>query len=673
MRLSLAVPFCLLAAANAHADEGMWLFNDFPTATVKKALGSAPDDKWLEKVRLGSVRLAGGCSASFVSSTGLVMTNHHCVRGCLEDLSSPERDLLDKGFFAATAAAEEKCPKVEANQLVAMTDVTAQVLAATQGAEGADYKAKLKVISAKLESECAKGDDKTRCDVVTLFNGAKFHLYQYRRFQDVRMVFAPESDAAAFGGDPDNFNFPRYAFDVAFLRVYENGAPRPTPERLKWSPTPVKENDPVYVSGHPGGTERALTVAQLAFQRDVGLPWALLRLAELRGRLSEWMKQSPERTRVGESKLRPIENALKALRGRHQAVGAKGFIENRQAEEQKLQAAAPAASKGAWDAIANATDTRRKLWAEFRMKEGGEAFVSELFTHARRLARYAVEKEKPNGERLPEFTDGQLPQVRLLTLGKAPISKELEKVMLTWSLTRMQELFGADDPFVRNVLGKKSPAALAAELVDGTRLDNADFRKEVLERQGKVEESDPMMAFAKKVDAASREIRKRMEDEVDAVVKKNSELLADARRAVYGTTGYPDATFTLRLSYGQVKGFGNVKPFTKVSGLYERATDYEPFALAPSWAKAKSKLKPDTAFNYTSTHDIIGGNSGSPMVNKHADVVGLIFDGNLASLAGNFGYDGRENRAVAVHADIITEGLAQVYGAKRIVDELKAP
>ncbi len=662
-----------LAFCTAHADEGMWLFNDFPRAEVKKALGTAPDEKWLEKVRLGSIRLAGGCSASFVGANGLVMTNHHCIRGCLEDLSSPERDLLAKGFYAAAAEKEEKCPKVEANQLVAITDVTPQVLEATQGAEGAAYKAKLKEISAKLESECAKGDAKSRCDVVTLFNGAKFHLYQYRRFQDVRLVFAPEFDAAAFGGDPDNFNFPRYAFDASFLRVYEDDKPRPTPEHLKWSSTPAKENDPVYVSGHPGGTERALTVAQLEFNRDVVLPWNLLRLAELRGRLDEWMKTSPEHYRVGQSKLRSIENSLKALRGRHQAVGAKGFVENKRVEEAKLSAVAPEKTKGAWAAISTATDTRRALWAEFRMKEGAEAFTSDLFAHARRLTRYAAEKDKPNGERLPEYSDSQLPQLKQLVLGKAPISKELEKVMLTWSLTRLQELFGADDAFVKLVLGKKAPAQLAAELVDGSKLDDADFRKEVMERKGKVEETDTMLVFAKKVDAASREIRKKMEDEHDAVVKKNGELLAQARRAVYGTTGYPDATFTLRLSYGQVKGWDKVKPLTQVSGLYERATGADPFKLADSWVKAKSKLKAETPFNMTSTNDIIGGNSGSPIVNKNGEVVGLIFDGNLPSLAGNFGYDGRDNRAVSVHGEIITEALTKVYGAKRIVDELKAP
>jgi hypothetical protein len=307
------------------------------------------------------------------------------------------------------------------------------------------------------------------------------------------------------------------------------------------------------------------------------------------------------------------------------------------------------------------------------MKEGGEAFASDLFVHARRLARYSVETQKPNGERLPEYSDSQLPQLKQVVLGKAPISKDLEKVMLTWSLTRLQELFGADDPFVKACLGKKSAAAVAAELVDGTRLDDAAFRKEVMERQGKIEERDAMMAFAKKIDGAAREIRKRMEDEVDAVVKKNGEQLADARRAVNGTTGYPDATFTLRLSYGQVKGWNNVKPLTKVSGLYERATGAAPFALAQSWVKAKSKLKPETPFNMTTTNDIIGGNSGSPVVNKNGEVVGLVFDGNLPSLAGNFGYDGRDNRAVAVHGEIITEALAQVYGAKRVVDELKAP
>lgn len=660
----------LLLPTLALAEEGMWLFNDFPADAVKKQYGFGPDAKWLERVRLGSVRLANGCSASIVSPDGLVMTNHHCIRSCAEDLSSKDRDLLATGFVAAARDAEEKCPKVEANQLVRITDVTDSILAATKDAEGPAYQAKLKAEQSRLESECAKGDVAKRCDVVTLFHGARFHLYEYRRFQDVRLVFAPEFQMAVFGGDPDNFNFPRFGFDAAFVRLYADGKPAKTPERLKWAAKSAKENDLVFVSGHPGGTERSQTVAQLELQRDVVLPFFLLSLSEYRGRLSEWMKLDPERERVAKSRLRAVENGLKALRGRREALVAPGFLESKREAERSLKDKAPEATRGAWDAIAKGVEAQRALFVAYQLMEGGQAFQSDLFQYARALARFPVETAKPNGERLREYTDAQLPALKQSVLNAAPISKDLEKASLAWSLARLRETLGADDAFVKLVLGTKSPEQLAAELVDGTKLIDPAFRKERLEGKPPADEPDVMIAFAKKVDANARAIRKRWEDEVDAVLKKNGEQLAAARRAVLGTTGYPDATFTLRLSYGQVKGYGAVKPMTTVKGLFERATGAPPFAVTPRWEAAKAKLPPATPYNVATTNDIIGGNSGSPLLDRNGDVVGLVFDGNLASLGGRYGYDGRENRTVAVHGDLILAALKHVYGAPALAAEL---
>ncbi|MFO0594455.1 MAG: S46 family peptidase [Myxococcaceae bacterium] len=667
MRLALLSSLVLSTAA--FAEEGMYLFNDFPQAQAKKDVGFGPDQAWLDRVRLGSIRLANGCSASLVSPDGLVMTNHHCVRACLEDLSKADRDLLATGFLAPSRDKEEVCPKFEANQLVKITDVTASILGATQGSSGAEFQKKLKAEQARLESECSKGDAGKRCDVVTLFHGAKFHLYEYRRFQEVRVVFAPEFQMAAFGGDPDNFNFPRYGFDAAFLRLTANGQPVKTPEHLKWAKQGVKENDVVFVSGHPGGTERGLTVAQYEFLRDVAFPWSIASNAELRGRLDEWMKQSPERERLAKSRLRAIENGLKAIKGRREALVAPGFLEKKRADEEALRAKAPDDTKGAWDAIAKALLVQRQLYVDYVMREAGGAFQSDLFGHARRLARYSVEITKPNGERLREYSDAQLPALKQGLLDAAPIPLELERARLTWSLTKLREVYGADDAFVKKVLAGKAPDDRAAELINGTQVGDAAFRKQRLEFTGKIEESDPMMAFAKLVDDEARAVRKRWEDEVDSVVKKNMELVSQAKRSV-GQSGPPDATFTLRLSYGRLKGVEGQPSMTTIKGLFERASGKAPFAVADSWVKAKSKLNPATPYDVATTNDIIGGNSGSPLLDRNGDVVGLVFDGNLPSLGGNFWYEPAQNRTVAVHGDLILAALKNVYGADALLKEL---
>lgn len=669
--LSAALWFiCCVGAAPAFADEGMWLFNAFPTDAVKKSHGVTLDQKWLDRVRLGAVRLANGCSASLVSAQGLILTNHHCIRSCLEDLSTPQRDLLTQPFVATTRAQEERCPGVEGNQLVRITDVTAGMLAATAGTTGAEYTQKVRAEQSRVEGACSGGDVKKRCDLVTLFNGAAFHLYEYRRFQDLRVVFAPEFDMAAFGGDPDNFNFPRYGSDMALLRVWDGDKPLATPEHLRFSRTPVREGDVVMVAGHPGGTQRSKTVAELEFQRDVALPWTLLRLAELRGRLDVWMAGNDERRRVARSRLRTVENGLKALRGRHQALGALGFMEQKRTAETALRAKAPAATQGAWDDVARAMAAHRPLWAEHRMLEGGEAFMGDLFAYARMLVRTADEARKPDAERLPEYMPARLPFIRQQLTGKVPVHKDLEKAVLTWSLQRLRNLLGADAPLVRQVLGQQSPEALAAQLVDGTQLHDAAFRVAVLEGREPADK-DVMLAFARRVDAASRAVRSAVENNVDAVVKKANEQLAEARRVVNGTQGYPDATFTLRLSYGHVRGYADVPAATTVGGFFGRLTGVWPFAAAPSWTAARATLPDATPFNVATTNDIIGGNSGSPLLNRDGDVVGLVFDGNLQSLAGDLVYDGAENRTVAVHGDLILMALEKVYGAQHLVKELR--
>ncbi len=653
----------------------MWTYDAFPREAVKAAYGFEPSQDWLDRVRLSSLRLAGGCSASFVSPDGLVMTNHHCIRACVEDLSSPKRDYLATGFLAKERRDELRCPKVEANQLVEMTDVTARLQKATQGKGGADFNTALKAEMSRIESECATGPE-LRCDVVTLFHGGKYQLYKYRRFQDVRLAFAPEFSMAAFGGDPDNFNFPRFGLDAAFLRVWDsNGQPLKTEHFLPWAKEGAKEGELVFVSGHPGGTERQSTVAELEFQRDVALPYTLLYLAEMRGLLREYASTSPERWRTTRARLRSVENGLKALRGRHQALADPALLAGKREAEAQLRAKAPS---DAWDATARALDAYRPLLAEYRLKEGGDGFSSELFSLARTLVRAADELPKPNPERLREYTDSQLPAVRQMLLREAPITPELETVLLTYGFNKLRETLGADDAFVREVLGQEAPADRARALVKGTRLFDAKERQKLFEGgKAAVEASkDPMIVLARRLDAQSREVRKRYEDTVESVLKKNGERVAQARLAAWGTTGYPDATFTLRLNYGVVKGWEEngraVAPLTTFAGAWARHTGHEPFRLPDAWLKARGKVPGETPLDMATTNDIIGGNSGSPMVDREGRVVGLVFDGNLPSLGGRYAYVPQSNRAVSVHGEGLLRALEHIYGAGRLVGELRA-
>ncbi|RKI04023.1 S46 family peptidase [Corallococcus sp. AB038B] len=672
----------LLSSLPAAAEEGMWTYDAFPAAQVKKAYGFEPTQAWLDKVRLGSVRLAGGCSASFVSPDGLVMTNHHCVRSCIEELTTAKDDLLAKGFQAKTAKEERRCPKVEANQLVEMTDVTERMNAATKSLSGAAFNTALKKEMAAVESACTTGAD-VRCDVVTLYNGGKYQLYKYRRFQDVRLVFAPEFSMAAFGGDADNFNFPRYGYDVSFVRVWQDDAPAKSPDYLPWAKEGAKEGDLVFVSGHPGGTERKSTVAELEFQRDVALPQTLLQLSEMRGALREFTSASPERFRVARSSLRGVENGLKALKGRQETLADPAVLARKRQEEAELRKRidanpqAKALTQGMWDETAQALDAWRRMTNDHRMKGAGDAFRSDLFSYAQALVRAADELPKANAERLREYTDGQLPALKQRLLREAPIPAELETLTLTFGFNKLRETLGADDPFVRLVLEKEAPADLAKALVKGSKLGDVKVRKALLDGgKAAVDASkDPMIVLARKVDAETRASRKRYEDTVEAVLKRNGERLAKAYLLVNGTAGAPDATFTLRLNSGQVKGWDDngkaVPALTTFGGAYGRDTGKEPFKLPAPWVKAKGKVPDATPLDMATTNDIIGGNSGSPVVNRDGQVVGLIFDGNLPSLGGRYLYVPETNRAVAVHGDGIMAALEHVYGATRVVNELK--
>jgi hypothetical protein len=672
----------LAAPALAHADEGMWTFNNFPKAAVEKAHGFTVTDAWLDHLRLSSARLAQGCSASFVSERGLILTNHHCARGCIEQLSGPGKDYVADGFLAKAPGDELKCPALEVNQLVRIQDVTARLVKATEGLEGEAFNDAQRAEMAHITKAC-QTDDSLRCDVVTLYQGGRYDLYTYKRYQDVRLVMAPEEAIAFFGGDPDNFMFPRYDLDVSFVRVYEKDAPARTPHFLAWSADGTRDGDLTFVSGHPGGTQRLLTVAELEYQRDSALPERLIDLAEYRGLLTEYARRGVEQARHSRGLLFGVENSLKALRGRREAIEDKAFFATKVAAETAFRAelakdAARAKALPAFDAIAAAT-TRLKAQAKRYAYQGGGAFAGRLFRIARGLVRAGDERPKANEKRLPEFGDAALPALTQGLFSPAPIYDELEIFQLTWSLTKLRERLGPDDPYVKKVLGLESPGALATRLVKGTRLQDVAVRKRLWSggkaAVAEAAREDPFLALAIEVDEDGRAIRKKVEDEIESVQKKNAEVLARARFAVYGTSTYPDATFTLRLSYGRVTGWPEagamVAPVTTLAGAFERHTGRDPFALPKSWLDARARLDLKTPFNVVTTNDIIGGNSGSPLVNKAGEVVGLVFDGNIWSLGGEFGFDEATNRTVSVESTAIIEALQKIYGAQRIVAELR--
>ncbi len=664
----------------------MWTFDNFPSSLVGQKYGFAPSQQWLDHVRLSSLRIAGGCSASFISPHGLVMTNRHCVAGCVQELSTPQNDFVEAGFIAKTAAGERECPAFELDQLVEIRNVTADVQTALRGKRGNAANLALYAEGAKLQESCGT-DPSTRCDVVALYHGGLYDLYHYKRYTDVRLVFAPEFASGFFGGDPDNFNFPRYDYDIGLLRAYENGEPVASSDYLRWSPDGSKAGDLTFVSGNPGGSSRLLTVAQLEFERDVSYPLLLPDVAEYRGELEQFSAQGPEQAREANETLFGVANSYKAFFGRDAALLDPQFFALKVRQEQRLRASVAANPKlaadgSAWTEIAAIQLVRARLFDRYYVLVGGltaRFFRSGLLGDAVTLVRAAAERAKPNGERLPEFTDQSLVTVKQQISAPVPVYKDLEELNLAYLFTSIRRILGADDPFVRKLLGKESPEQLAHRLVSGTRLDDPMVR-EALYAGGQAAiaaSSDPMIAFVVSIDPDLRAVRKEYEAEVDAPTRTAADRIAQARFAIYGTHVDPDATFTARLSYGTVKGFANaqgqfVQPYTVIGGLYARATGAPPFALPASWLSAQPSLDMSTPMNFVTTNDIIGGNSGSPVIDRNGEVVGLIFDGNIFSLGGNYGYDPVENRAVAVDSRALLAGLRDVYHLDRIVTEIES-
>lgn len=680
MRKTILLLALALAIPAARADEGMWTYNNFPKQLVKQRYKFDVTDAWLDHVRLSSVRFNNGGSGSFVSATGLVMTNHHVGADCIHKLGMKDKDLIKTGFYARGAAEEIKCPDLELNVLVNIEDVTKDVQSVSKaGMDDAAINKAQKEKMSQLEKACA---DKThqRCDVVTLYHGGLYNMYTYKKYTDVRLVFAPEFQIAFFGGDPDNFEYPRYDLDVAYFRVYENGAALAPENYLKWSANGARDNELVFVSGNPGGTSRLDTLSELQFDRDVYFPFALERLGLLRRVLEDYGKKGVEEARQAETRLFGVMNSLKAINGREAGLKDPKLMAKKEAEEAKLKkelAKDPAYAK-VWDNIAAANDAFKPKFKRYMLTEGTNA-GSQLFGIAGDIVRLVVEKEKPNGERLREYRESNLPSLELRLFSPAPIYDGLEEASMSASLEWIQKELGANDPYVQKLLGGKTPPARAHELVAGTKLKDPAVRKSLAANRKAVETStDPMIVLARALDPDRRALRKMHDDTYEAAIKHNHEVLARGQFAAQGTSNYPDATFTLRLSFGKVAGYQQegkkIPPMTTIAGLFERsakANDKAPWDLPQRWVDAKAKLDGKVPLDFVTTNDIIGGNSGSPVINAKGEVVGLIFDGNIQSLVGDFVYDEAQNRAVAVHSSALIEALRKVYDAGPLADEIK--
>ncbi len=677
------ITLVMLAPLAASADEGMWTIDHFPVAQVAKTYGFTATPAFLDHVRASSVRLPG-CSGSFVSRDGLIMTNHHCARGCVQALSDPQHDLIAAGFYAKTPQDERTCPGFQIVSLLGITHVTKQVTAATAGTVGASYNAKQRAVFASIESACANGDPLIQCQVVPLYHGGLYDLYRYKKYTDVRLVFAPEESIAFFGGDPDNFTFPRYDVDCAFLRAYENGKPATAPDYFRWNAAGTKEGDLVFVPGNPGSTSRLLTVSELENLRDSTLPRTLRAQSELRGLLTQFSSESPEHARIARNALFGIENGLKGNWGREEQLLDPAFMARKVAAERAERAAIArnpalrAKYGGAWDAITQAERRARELSLPYSWRETQGAPGAYLGM-ARTLVRAAAERAKPNAQRLREYQDAALPQLQTRIAAAVPVYSDLERVTLTHNLTKMREWLGADDPYVRALLGTDAPQTVAERIVSGSKLADPAVRKALYDGgpAAIAASTDPAIVLVRSVDDLSRAIRKQYEDDVEAPLRLNDEKVAQADFALHGLATYPDATFTLRVTYGSVRGYRenglSVAPYTTISGAYRHATGSEPYALPKSWLDARGTVNASTPLDFVLTADIIGGNSGSPVIDAQGRVVGLIFDGNIESLGGAYGYDIQRNRAVAVDSRGLLEALRAVYHADRVAGELATP
>ncbi len=675
----------LLAACVAPlpviANEGMWTFDNFPTTAVRQGFGADITPAWLDHVRLSTLRLTN-CTASFVSREGLILTNHHCIETCLAELSSKEKSLLELGFRASSRQEEARCPAQHADVLVGTENITDAVLKADSGLSDIAANTARKKLMTSLEQACEQASGRAKsgklvCQSVRLYQGGQYYLYKYKRYSDLRLVFAPEADIAAFGGDPDNFQFPRWSLDFSILRAYEDNKPAQTPQYLQIDFAGPNANQLVFVSGDPGTTERLQTRSQLEFDRDVSLPITLLRASELRGRFIQFGKINIGDERIALAPLNSLQNGIKVRRKELEALNDDAFLEEKSRAEQALRAVADISGPDPWQEIATASRRERTLYLPYIFIERAAGFGSALFRDARLLVRAADERLKPNKDRLREFTDAELPRMQHDLYAVVPVYPEFEQLTLSFSLERMREWLGPDHPLVRALMSKESPDDLATRLIAETQMDDANFRKRLWQggKAAVAASNDPMIVLARSIDAEARAIRGQYEDEVEAPITRAAEKIAAARFKAYGTHMYPDATFTPRVNYGTVQGWMEngvtVPPFTYLERAFERATGATPFKIPESWMRARAQLDMRTPFCISTSNDIVGGNSGSPLIDVDGKIVGLMFDGNIHSIAGRYWFNPANNRAIAVHPAIIHEALDKVYHAEELLTELQ--
>jgi hypothetical protein len=684
-RAAVVAAALTMAAPGLRADEGMWTFDNLPTKLLKENYGFTPTPDWTLHLQKASVRFNDGGSGAFVSKSGLVLTNHHVALGQLQKMSTPAKDYVKEGFFARSPSEEIKCPDLEINVLVSMEDVTARVRTAV------DFKSADKLQNEQRKSEISRitkeSTEKTglRSDVVELYQGGEYWLYRYKKYTDMRLVMAPEIQAAFYGGDPDNFTYPRYALDFAFFRVYENDRPVSPDHFLSWSADGAADGELVFVTGHPGRTDRLQTIAQLEYERDLGLPLYLDSARKKRKDYYDYSALGDEQSRRSKDRIFGVENAIKAVTGEYEGLLDPALLKSKAEAEKALRASVAAsgdadirAAKDSWEKIAAAQTefSKRRLQATYRRYD-----ASKVAGIAATIVRYVAEVAKPNDKRWEEYRESNLESLRFRLFSPAPMYPDMEEFLMSRTLADALEQLGPKDEFVKAALGGRKPADVARELVAGAKLFDPAERKKLVEGGEKAvaASKDPLIVWARGLDATYRAQRKWYEDDIESVLIAEGNRIAKARFAVYGKSTYPDATFTLRLSYGKVAGYEAgttiVAPFTTFYGLYDRALGHgekPPFDLAPRVKAAREKLNLSTKVNFVTTNDIIGGNSGSPVVNAKGEYVGLIFDGNIPSLVGRYAYDSTRNRAVAVHSSGIVEAMTRIYGMDALAKELTA-
>jgi hypothetical protein len=678
MTRRLALLLAVSAGLLCLADEGMWLVNQFPTQAVKQKYGFEVTDPFLKHIQRSSVRFNNGGSGSFISPEGLLFTNHHVGRDCIQKVSSADHDYVAQGFYAASAADEKTCPDLEVNVLLDIQDVTAKVKEGEKpDADTAAVNQARKAAMARIEKECAAKTG-NRCDVVTLYSGGRYDLYEYKKYTDVRLVFAPEEAIAAFGGDPDNFTYPRYCLDFSLFRAYEKGRPVESKEYLHWSHAGVKDGELTFVSGNPGTTGRLMTMAQLEYSRDVSYPLLYAKLESMIKALEEYGAQSPENKRVAAEDLLSAQNSYKAYTGFLAGLRDPQLMARKRDEEQTLHASVEASPEmrqkfgKVWEEVAAAYQQFRPYSKEYSMTT---LVLSDLFNIARHVYRLPEEMKKPSDKRLREYRDSALPSLEQEIYSPAPISDSLEIAVLAEDFRFMQKQLGPEHDLVKRVLDGKTPEQAAEMYVKSSKLKDVAERKRLAHDLEAVQKSDDgMIRLARILDPRNRELRKRYEDTIEAALTSSASKIAQARFATQGSSTYPDATFTFRIEYGPVKGYtlnGKKVPYaTNFAGLYKRSTGVDPFKLPPIWEKAKSSLKLSTPFDFVTTVDSHGGNSGSPTVDTKGEVVGILFDGNIESLPNRFVYTDEVSRSVHVASQGIIEALRKVYKADRLLQEI---